>query len=77
MMNPEHRHTILSAITEMKELITAQSRTLSEQSELIERLMEGLELATKTTGEMSHKIVELQADHQLVNLIKPVNGWMN
>ena len=39
--------------------------------------MEGLQLATKTTGEMSHKIVEPQKDHQLVSLIKPVNGWIN
>ena len=76
-MTQEHKDVILSALKEQKELILKQSATLKSQSELIERLYEVARLATETTGLMSDRIVELSKDHQLVSLIKPVNGWMN
>lgn len=83
-MTNEHKELVLAHLLEMKRLLEAQSEMLLKQSELIEKQDEALKAvskalvyATETTGLMSHKIAELQADHQLVSLIKPVNSWMN
>jgi hypothetical protein len=76
-MNQEHKDLILTHLKEQKELLKAQSETILSQSELIERLAEGLQLATVTTGEMSHKIQELQRPQVDYTKIKPVNGWIN
>jgi hypothetical protein len=75
MMKQEHKDTILAALKEQKELIQAQSETIRQQSELIEKIMEGLVYSAETTRLM--KIQELSRPQVDWNKIKPVNRWIN
>jgi hypothetical protein len=91
MNKADAQQLVIDAITKQTELLAAQGATIQtqnelllKQSELIAKQEESLKAiskaliyASETTGLMSRKIQELQADHQLVSLIKPVNGWIN
>ena len=76
-MKIQQPKTLQEICDEQSETLLKASELIDRQSKMIDKLVEGLQFATKTTGEMSHKIAELTKDHQLVSLIKPVNGWVN
>jgi hypothetical protein len=59
------------------ELLLKQSELISKQEESLKAVSEALAYATETNGLYAHTIQELRQDHQLVKLIKPVNGYMN